>query len=109
MSSFELYAVDRDSLDSTKVHGTFTEIQAKDAAKNYATANNLKITRGVQLVTNYSGTTSADEYRYTFMVTPKVSSVSKTSSVSKAKSVARGKRRTVGKKSAKKRSVRRLR
>ena len=108
MSSFELYAVDRDSLDSTKVHGTFTEIQAKDAAKNYATANNLKITRGVQLMRNFSMQTAPDDFRYTFLVTPKASSVSKTSSVSKAKSVARGKR-TVGKKSAKKRSVRRLR
>lgn len=102
MSSFELHAVDKDSLDSTIV-GRFTEIEAKDAAKKYASDNNLKITRGVQLVTNYSGTTSADDYRYTFLVTPKASSVSK------SKSVARGKRRTSGKRSAKKRSVRRLR
>lgn len=103
MSSFELYAVDKNSLDSTKVHGRFTEIEAKDAAKKYASDNNLTIARGVQLVTNYSGTTSADDYRYTFLVIPKASSVSK------SKSVARGKRRTAGKKSAKKRSVRRLR
>ena len=103
MSSFNLYAVDKDSLDSTLVDGRFTENEAKDAAKNYATANNLKITRAVQLVTNYSGTTSIDDYRYTFMVTPKASSVAK------SKSVARGKRRTVGKKRPKKRSVRRLR
>ncbi len=102
MSSYKLYAVDKETMESTEIGGRFTEADAKNAAKDYATANNLKITRGVQIVRNFSVATGPDDFRYTFLVTPQ------TTSVSKSKSLARGKRRTVGKRRPKKRSVRRL-
>ena len=93
-TKFKLYAVDKSDYKQTLV-GSFTERQATVAAKKYADDHNLKITKKVELVRNYSDAEEA--FRYTFHVTPKASSVAK------------GKRRTAGKKRPKKRSVRRLR